>query len=102
MKHRNATSILDGSAQRFNRGLRGFQACKMKGTPPPIYREGVWMVLEGEYEGLLRKGEWLEAWLRLDHGEQMWLLAEPVCTSDHLPWFLASVWNRQGKRDILL
>ena len=64
--------VLDGSARTLSRSLRGFQAWKRKGTPSPIYREGMWMVLEVECEGMLRKGKWLEAWLKLDHGGQVW------------------------------
>ena len=73
----------------INRGLRGFKAYNMKGIPSPIYKEGVWMLLEGECEGLLKKGKWLEAWLKLDHGGQVWLLDESVCTLDNFALVLS-------------
>ena len=60
----------------------------MKGTPSPVYREGVWMVWREEIGGLLQNGEWLEACSRLDLGRQVWLLSDLACNSDHFSWVL--------------
>lgn len=60
-----------------------WNAWKIKGAPSPIHREGVLMDWRERTEGLLPKGEWLEARSRLNIGGHVWLLSGLDCTLNH-------------------
>lgn len=73
-------SLNGGLAQMFRMCLGPFSELSSSGTASPIYREGAWMVLEGDWSVLLQIGMWVEACLVLTWGTLKRIPSVLVCT----------------------
>lgn len=89
MKIKTRISIFGGVAQVRTNFFVVLEACKMKGTPSPIYRKGAWMVWWEGSGSLLQNDVELEACSRLDLGGHVWLCSDLACTSYHFALVLS-------------